>query len=78
VRVVDVTGASDTFGGALVFGLAHGLELETALELSIAAASRAVTIVGPQGGIASLATLREFAAEHGRWLPATFERSPDR
>jgi sugar/nucleoside kinase (ribokinase family) len=78
VPVVDVTGAGDTFGGALVFGLSRGLGLETTLDLSLAAASRAVTIEGPQGGVASLTTLRDFAAEHGRSFPATFERTSDR
>jgi len=64
VPVVDVTGAGDTFGGTLVFGLAHGYDLETTLDLAVAAASRAVTVEGPQGGVVSLEALREFMAVH--------------
>lgn len=63
VPVVDVTGAGDTFGGALTYALGEGLELSEALELAIAAASRAVTIEGPQGGVASLETIAKFRAE---------------
>ncbi|WP_421917232.1 carbohydrate kinase family protein [Mesorhizobium sp.] len=63
VPVVDVTGAGDTFGGALTYALGEGLELSEALELAIAAAARAVTIEGPQGGVATLETVEKFRAE---------------
>lgn len=63
VPVVDVTGAGDTFGGALTYALGENLGLSEALELAIAAASRAVTIEGPQGGVASLETIAKFRAE---------------
>ena len=63
VPVVDVTGAGDTFGGALTYALGENLGLPEALELAIAAASRAVTIEGPQGGVASLETIEKFRAE---------------
>ena len=70
VPVVDVTGAGDTFGGALVHGLAHGRPMEETIEIAIAAGSRAVTIEGPQGGVVSLPALRDFALAHGRsWAP---------
>ena len=69
VPVVDVTGAGDAFGGALVFGLARGWSIETAFDVAMAAAARAITVEGPQGGVCSLATLRDFAAGYGHELP---------
>lgn len=53
VTVVDVTGAGDTFGGALTWCLTQGRSFMEALDFSIAAASRSVTIHGPRGGKAS-------------------------
>lgn len=50
VNVVDVTGAGDTFGGALTWCLTQGRSFVEALDFSIAAASRSVTIHGPRGG----------------------------
>lgn len=50
VNVVDVTGAGDTFGGALTWCLTQGRSFVEALDFSIAAASRSVTIRGPRGG----------------------------
>jgi sugar/nucleoside kinase (ribokinase family) len=66
VPVVDVTGAGDAFGGALVYGLANGIDLDGTLELAVTAAAHAVAVEGPQGGVASLEALRDFAALHGR------------
>ncbi|AZO41758.1 carbohydrate kinase family protein [Mesorhizobium sp. M7D.F.Ca.US.005.01.1.1] len=63
VPVIDVTGAGDTFGGALTYALGENLSVPEALELAIAAASRAVAIEGPQGGVASLETIKRFRAE---------------
>jgi sugar/nucleoside kinase (ribokinase family) len=76
VPVVDVTGAGDALGGGLVFGLSHGCNLPTSLDLAVAAASRAVTIEGPQGGHASVAEVRAFQAEHGRRPAETTEPAP--
>lgn len=66
VPVVDVTGAGDTFGGALTYALGQGFKLPEALELAISAAARAVTVEGPQGGVASLETIEKFRAEFAR------------
>jgi ribokinase len=67
VPVVDVTGAGDTFGGALVYAMPRMPDLASAMELAIAAAARSVTIEGPQGGVASLQDIerfrRDFAAK---------------
>ncbi|MDW6023242.1 carbohydrate kinase family protein [Mesorhizobium sp. BAC0120] len=66
VPVEDVTGAGDTFGGALVHVLGQGGAMDAALELAVAASARAVTIRGPAGGIASHAELAAFRASFGR------------
>ena len=60
VPVVDVTGAGDTFGGALVFALSESTGLRSAVEFAVAAASRAVTIEGPRGGVASREDIENF------------------
>jgi ribokinase len=60
VPVVDVTGAGDTFGGALVFALAESTDLRSAVEFAVAAASRAVTIEGPRGGVAPREEIERF------------------
>lgn len=66
VPVVDVTGAGDSFGGALVALMAEDRPFQEAMELAVAAASRAVTIHGPRGGRASLADIVAFKAAMGR------------
>lgn len=50
VEVADVTGAGDTFGGALTWCLAQNQSFAEALDFAVAAASRSVTIHGPRGG----------------------------
>ena len=66
VEVADVTGAGDTFGGALTWCLAGGETFADALDFAVAAASRAVTIHGPRGGKASLEDVRRWRAQRGR------------
>ncbi|WP_457587481.1 carbohydrate kinase family protein [Ensifer canadensis] len=63
VDVADVTGAGDTFGGALTWCLARGQPLPEALDFSIAAASRSVTIHGPRGGKAGAEAIRAWREE---------------
>ncbi len=63
VDVVDVTGAGDTFGGALTWCLTQGQAFAEALDFSIAAASRSVTIHGPRGGKASAEDIRAWRAQ---------------
>jgi ribokinase len=50
-RVVDTTGAGDTFNGALAAGLAAGADLRTAIERAIHAAALSVGAVGARGGM---------------------------
>lgn len=66
VPVVDVTGAGDTFGGALVYALNRFPDLASALEFAVAAASRAVTIEGPQGGVARRSVIEQFRSDFAR------------
>lgn len=60
VDVVDVTGAGDTFGGALVFALSAMASMAEALSFAVAAASRAVIIEGPRGGVATRGEIELF------------------
>lgn len=64
VPVADVTGAGDTFGGALVYAIGRSPDLQSAMEFAIAAASRAVTIEGPQGGVATAEVVERFRRDH--------------
>jgi sugar/nucleoside kinase (ribokinase family) len=62
VAVADVTGAGDTFGGALTWCIARNHAFTDALEFAVAAASRSVTIHGSRGGKASLGFSRTTIA----------------
>lgn len=68
VDVVDVTGAGDTFGGALTWCLTQGHAFAEALDFSIAAASRSVTIHGPRGGKTDVETVLAWREEKRRGL----------
>ncbi|RZU65389.1 D-alpha,beta-D-heptose 7-phosphate 1-kinase [Microterricola gilva] len=63
VPVADVTGAGDTLGGSLVFALGSGWPLPRAIAFAVAAASRSVMHLGPNGGVASIADVERFAAD---------------
>lgn len=63
VDVVDVTGAGDTFGGALTWCLSQGQTIEEALDFSVAAASRSVTIHGPRAGKANTEEIHRWLKE---------------
>lgn len=69
VDVADVTGAGDTFGGAFAFGLTRTADLQVAASFANAAAARAVTKVGAQGGIGDVQTILEFMSLQG--MPTT-------
>lgn len=66
VDVVDVTGAGDTLGGSLVWALGAGFELVEAVQFGVAAASRSVMHLGPQGGVASRKDIDQFIRERSR------------
>ena len=65
VNVVDVTGAGDTFGAALTWGLGQGHGFGAALDFAVAAASRSVTRHGPRGGKAGVDQVRAWLAARG-------------
>ncbi len=66
VDVVDVTGAGDTFGGTLTWCLSQGQTIEEALDFSVAAASRSVTIHGPRAGKAGPDDIRRWRDDERR------------
>ncbi|WDZ81090.1 carbohydrate kinase family protein (plasmid) [Ensifer adhaerens] len=66
VDVVDVTGAGDTFGGTLTWCLSQGHTIEEALDFSVAAASRSVTIHGPRAGKATPEEMHRWLKDEGR------------
>ncbi|WP_296744332.1 carbohydrate kinase family protein [Mesorhizobium sp.] len=66
VEVVDVTGAGDTFGGTLTWCLSQGRSFADALDFSVAAASRSVTIHGPRGGKATAEDINNWRAMRRR------------
>lgn len=63
VAVADVTGAGDTFGGALTWCLARNQPLADALDFAVAAASRSVTVHGPRGGKARVEEVERWREE---------------
>lgn len=62
VAVADVTGAGDTLGASLTWGLGRGDSFDEALDFAIGAASRSVTRHGPRGGKASPKEVRDWMA----------------
>jgi len=65
VRVVDTTGAGDTFLGALAAGLAAGEAPETAMRRAAAAASLSVAWAGARAGMPRGAQVAQALAEAG-------------
>lgn len=63
VEAVDATGAGDAFCGALAFGLSRGEPMDRAVTLAVAAGAVAVTRLGAQD---SMPTLAEVEAMAGR------------
>lgn len=60
VKVLDVTGAGDTFGATLTWGIGQGQEFGAALTFAVAAASRSVTHHGPRGGRSSVGEIEAW------------------
>ncbi|RNB81221.1 carbohydrate kinase family protein [Brevibacillus fluminis] len=65
VEVVDVTGAGDTFCSSFIHALNKTDDLRLVANFANAAAARAVTILGPRGGVASSETVLAFMNEKG-------------
>ncbi|MHC4718219.1 MAG: PfkB family carbohydrate kinase [Planctomycetota bacterium] len=69
VEVVDTTGAGDTFHGAFCCGLVRGLDLQTNLAFSSAAAAMKCRKIGGRAGIPTYDQVARFLADHGVDLP---------
>lgn len=60
VKVVDTTGAGDTFNGAFAYSLVKGMNIKESIEFANKAAAISVTKFGAQGGMPTLKELEEF------------------
>lgn len=65
VEVVDVTGAGDTFCSSFLYALNHSTDLRLVANFANAAAARAVTIMGPRGGVTTRENVVSFLIENG-------------
>ncbi|WP_318615490.1 carbohydrate kinase family protein [Sporosarcina sp. YIM B06819] len=66
VEVVDVTGAGDTFCSSFIHALNKSDNLALVANFANAAAARAVTVMGPRGGVATSEKIIDFMKEKGR------------
>lgn len=64
-RVVDTTGAGDTFNGAFAFGLANDYSVEKALGFANAAASLSTEEYGAQGGMPGYEAVKDCVDRPG-------------
>lgn len=64
VKVLDSTGAGDSFAGGFISGIMMGYGYEKALRLATANGAYACTNFGGLGGVSSIDTLIDFAKEH--------------
>ena len=60
VKVVDTTGAGDTFNGAFAYSLVKGMNIKESIEFANKAAAISVTKFGAQGGMPTLKEVDEF------------------
>ncbi|ASN04261.1 carbohydrate kinase family protein [Virgibacillus necropolis] len=65
VEVVDVTGAGDTFCSSFIYAMSKSSNLYTVSNFANAAASRAVTRMGPRGGVTKSKSVIDFMKEKG-------------
>lgn len=64
VQVVDTTGAGDTFNSSFVSCMVWGKTIQEACDFATAAAGRAVTVLGPSGGVTSVENVLAFQNTH--------------
>lgn len=64
LEVVDPTGAGDTFNSSFVRCLLEGQGIQEAARFANAAASRAVTQMGPKGGVSSVEQVKRLMETH--------------
>ncbi len=64
VPVVDTTGAGDTFNSSFVHCILRGETLAYAARFANTAATHAVTVLGPKGGVTSHAAVESFMKDY--------------
>ncbi|MDR1731573.1 MAG: carbohydrate kinase family protein [Synergistaceae bacterium] len=64
VSVVDVTGAGDSFNSVFIYGCLNGWALERTAKMANAAGARAVTLMGPKSGAATIEEISGFLDQH--------------
>ena len=67
VTPVDTTGAGDTFNGAFAVALTAGLDLESSIRFGNLAASLSIKKFGAQGGMPTLAEMKESEQYEKTW-----------
>ena len=60
IRVMDTTGAGDTFNASFLYGVSRGWTLRECAEFANAAAARAIGFMGARGGVATEAAVEQF------------------
>ncbi len=68
VKVVDTTGAGDTFNSSFLAAQGFGWGLRECAEFATAAANLAVATMGPRGGVRSREEVLSFMRLHGRGI----------
>jgi len=66
VKVVDPSGAGDTFNGAFLHGLINGWSLERCAKFAVGAAGYCVSTFGARSAAVSEETINKFIKENGR------------
>lgn len=66
-KVVDTTGAGDTWNGAFGFALTRGLELKEAVRFAVIVSHLSVQKFGAQGGMPTLKEVKEHEAYVETW-----------
>lgn len=65
VKAADTTAAGDTFNAGLAWALAEGFDIRKAMVYANAAAAISVTAPGAQGGMPTVAMVRDFMEKNG-------------